>query len=89
MQRETTAGAIPDIEQGGSSLYGSLIPKATALVVLRILYAIGESEVAHFQTWSDKAGAAVSTPLAPLTDGSLTFPDLNSPPFGGRPFRPT
>lgn len=38
----------------------------------------------HFQTWSDKAGAAVSSPLAPLTDptNGLTFPDLTMPPFG-------
>jgi Ferritin-like domain len=82
----TAAFHFPTIEQGGSSLYGSLIPKATSLVVLRILYAIGGSEVAHFQTWSDKAGAAVSTPLAPLTDNGLTFHDLNSPPFGGEAF---
>jgi hypothetical protein len=43
----------------------------------------------HFQTWSDKAGNAVSTPLAPLTDptNGLTFPDLNSPPFGGETFQ--
>lgn len=51
-----TAGFhFPTTEQGGSSLYGSLIPMATSLVVLRILYAIGGSEVAHFQTWHDKA----------------------------------
>jgi hypothetical protein len=44
-----TAGFhFPTIEQGGSSLYGSLIPMATSLVVLRILYAIGGSEIAHF-----------------------------------------
>jgi Ferritin-like domain len=82
----TAAFHFATIEQGGSSLYGSLIPKATSLVVLRILYAIGGSEVAHFQTWSDKAGAAVSPPLAPLTDNTLTFHDLNSPPFGGEAF---
>jgi hypothetical protein len=72
--------------KGGSSLYGSLIPMATSLVVLRILYAIGGSEVAHFQTWHDKAGTA-----PPLTDNTpgfppVTFPDLNSPPFGGEAF---
>jgi hypothetical protein len=82
----TAAFHFATIEQGGSSLYGSLIPKATALIVLRILYAIGGSEVAHFQTWSDKAGAAVKPPLAPLTDNGLTFHDLNSPPFGGEAF---
>jgi hypothetical protein len=43
----------------------------------------------HFQTWSDKAGNAVSTPLAPLTDptNGLTFPDLNSAPFGGETYQ--
>src|SRR5438270_10015242 len=43
----------------------------------------------HFQTSHDKAGNAVSTPLAPLTDptNGLTFPDLNAPPFGGEDFQ--
>ena len=42
----------------------------------------------HFQTWSDKAGAAVSPTLAPLTDSTngLTFPNLNDSPFGGEDF---
>jgi hypothetical protein len=83
-----TAGFhFPTIEQGGSSLYGSFIPKATSKVVLRILYAIGGSEVAHFQTWHDKAGNAPS--LTDNTPGfpSVTFPDLNSPPFGGEAFQ--
>ena len=85
----TAAWHFPTIEQGGSSLYGSFIPRATSRLVLRILYAIGGSEVAHFQTWHDKAGNAVSTPLAPLTDPTapqVTFPDLNSAPFGGEAF---
>jgi hypothetical protein len=38
----------------------------------------------HFQTWSDKAGNA--PPLTDPTNG-LTFPDLNSPPFGGQTFQ--
>jgi hypothetical protein len=63
------------IEQGGSSLYGSFIPKATSKVVLRILYAIGGSEIAHFQTWHDAAGDA--PPLSDPVTG-LVFPDLNS-----------
>jgi hypothetical protein len=50
-------------------------------VVLRILLSIGPSETMHFQTWSDKAGNAVSDPLAPLTFGDVTFPNLNVPPF--------
>ena len=86
---DTAAFHFATIEQGGSSLYGSFIPMATSRVVLRILYAVGGSEVAHFQTWHDKAGNAVSMPLAPLTDPTdpqVTFPDLNSPPFGGEAF---
>lgn len=50
-------------------------------MVLRILYAIGGSEVNHFAVWHDKAGNTVSQPLAPLTDPvapDLTFPDLNA-----------
>src|SRR5246127_5564023 len=61
------------IEQGGSSLYPTLAQKATNLEVLRILLSIGPSETLHFQTWQDKAGNA-----AHLTDGNLTFPDLNA-----------
>ncbi len=77
------------IEQGGSSLYGSFVPKATSKVVLRILYAIGGSEVNHFAIWHDKAGNAVNAPLAGVTDPDtgVTFPNLNDPPFGGELFQ--
>ena len=73
------------IEQGGSSLYPALAQKVTNLEVLRILLSIGGSEIAHFQTWQDKAGNA-----AQITDGNLTFPVLdgsNDPNTGatGRP----
>ncbi len=71
---------MPTIEQGGSSLYPSLAQRATSVDVLRILISIGPTETMHFQTWSDLAGDAV--PLTDPTNG-LTFPDLNSPPFGG------
>jgi hypothetical protein len=57
--------------------------------VLRILLSIGPTETAHFQTWHDKAGNAVSDPLAPLTDStnpSLVFPNLNVNP-GGEDFQ--
>ncbi len=76
------------IEQGGTSLYASMAQRATSAEVLRIMISIGPTETMHFQTWSDKAGAAVSTPVAPLTDptNGLTFPDLNSAPFGGEDF---
>ncbi|MGB6324764.1 MAG: hypothetical protein WBG11_03040 [Methylocella sp.] len=66
------------IEQGGTSLYPTLARRVTNPVVLRILLSIGPTETMHFQTWSDKAGNAVSPTLAPLTDGSLAFPDLNA-----------
>src|SRR5258706_2163493 len=61
------------IEQGGSSLYPALAQKVSNLEVLRILLSIGGSEIAHFQTWQDKAGNATN-----ITDGDLTFPNLNS-----------
>jgi hypothetical protein len=61
------------IEQGGSSLYPALAQKVSNLEVLRILLSIGGSEIAHFQTWHDKAGNATN-----ITDGNLSFPDLNS-----------
>src|SRR5712672_681345 len=76
-----TAGFhMPTIEQGGNSLYPSLAQRATSPEVLRILISIGPTETMHFQTWSDKAGNA--PPLTDPTNG-LTFPDLNSSPFGG------
>src|ERR1700719_3432102 len=61
------------IEQGGSSLYPALAQKVTNLEVLQILLSIGPSETMHFQVWHDKAGNAQI-----LTDGALSFPDLNS-----------
>ena len=60
------------IEQGGSSLYDSLLPKATSLEVIRIVAGIGGSEVQHFEIWQDKAGNA---PPVPLATGTL-FPAL-------------
>jgi hypothetical protein len=61
------------IEQGGSSLYPTLAQKVTDVEVLRVLLSIGGSEIMHFQTWHDKAGNATN-----ITDGNLTFPNLNS-----------
>ena len=60
------------IEQGGSSLYPTLAQKVSSLEVLRILLSIGGTEIMHFQTWHDKAGNASN-----ITDGNLTFPNLN------------
>jgi hypothetical protein len=79
----TAAFHMPTIEQGGNSLYPSMAQRASSVEVLRILISIGPTETMHFQTWSDKAGNAVSDPLAPLTDptNGLFFPNLNNPPL--------
>ena len=84
----TAAFHMPTVEQGGSSLYPAMAQRATSVEVLRILISIGPVETMHFQTWSDKAGNAVSDPLAPLTDptNGLTFPNLNVSP-GGKEFQ--
>jgi hypothetical protein len=81
-----TAGFhFASIEQGGTSLYPSLAQRVTSVEVLRILLSIGPTEMAHFQTWHDKAGNA--PPLTDPTDRSVVFPDLNKPPFGGEDFQ--
>ena len=84
-----TAGFhFPTIEQGGNSLYPSMAQRATSVEVLRILISIGPTETMHFQTWSDKAGNAPPlTAKDPKTGVVVTFPDLNSAPFGGETFQ--
>jgi hypothetical protein len=68
------------IEQGGASLYPTLVFKAKDPEVLRILVSIGGIEIDHFGLWHDKGGNAVAQPLALVTDPitGLTFPDLNA-----------
>jgi hypothetical protein len=84
----TAAFHFPTIEQGGNSLYPSMAQRARSVEVLRILISIGPTETMHFQTWADKAGNAPSlTAVDPVTHVSVTFPDLNSPPFGGEDFQ--
>jgi hypothetical protein len=77
------------IEQGGSSLYPQLAQRVSSVEVLRILLSIGGVEIAHFQTWHDKAGNApiLTNVKDPKTGVAVTFPDLNSPPFGGEDFQ--
>jgi len=84
-----TAGFhFPTIEQGGNSLYPAMAQRATSTEVLRILISIGPTETMHFQTWADKAGNAPPlTAKDPVTGVSVTFPDLNSSPFGGEDFQ--
>lgn len=84
----TAAFHMPTIEQAGNSLYPSLAQRVTNSEVLRIVLSIGPTETAHFQTWHDKAGNAPPlTAVDPVTNVSVTFPDLNSPPFGGEDFQ--
>src|SRR5437879_5221090 len=85
----TAAFHFPTIEQGGNSLYPSMAQRATSVEVLRILISIGPTETMHFQTWQDKAGNAppLTNVIDPVTGVSVTFPDLNAPPFGGEDFQ--
>ncbi|MEZ5289817.1 MAG: ferritin-like domain-containing protein [Vicinamibacterales bacterium] len=62
------------IEQGGSSLYCSLIPKATSLAVLRVLTAIGPTEVYHFSAFHKSLEGL----FAWRTRDGLEFPDLQA-----------
>jgi hypothetical protein len=64
------------IEQGGSSLYDSFLPKATSAEVIRIIAAIGGSEIQHFEVWQDKAGNAPPVPF----DTGAQFPALPHSP---------
>jgi hypothetical protein len=76
------------IEQGGNSLYPAMAQRATSVEVLRILISIGPTETMHFQTWQDKAGNAPQvSAFDPVNGNTVTFPDLNSPPFGGEDFQ--
>ena len=84
----TAAFHFPTIEQGGNSLYPSMAQRATSREVLRILISIGPTETMHFQTWSDKAGnAPQKTAFDPVNGNTVTFPDLNSPPFDTQNFQ--
>jgi Ferritin-like domain len=72
------------IEQGGSSLYAAMSQKVSDAEVLQITLGIGGDEVAHFLEWVDFAGNGVQTPIAPVTDSGLTFPDF----FANPPLQP-
>ncbi|HXI82652.1 MAG TPA: ferritin-like domain-containing protein [Verrucomicrobiae bacterium] len=76
----TAAFHFPSIEQGGSSLYTTMLTKATALDTVRIIAGIGGVEVAHFTVWHDKAGNA-----PPVSVDGLVFPDMET--FNGDELR--
>jgi len=69
----TAAFHFAAIEQGGTSLYASLVPKATSLTVLKVLVGIGGAEVNHFAIWHDKAGNAPEVKVE-----GVEFPDMKS-----------
>jgi hypothetical protein len=86
-----TAGFhFANIEVGGASMYPGLAQRVTSVEVLRILLSIGGTEIAHFQTWHDKAGNAIPSPngvpiIDPVTKIPVFFPDLTNaavPPVG-------
>ena len=79
-----TAGFhFANIEVGGASMYPGLAQRVSSVEVLRILLSIGGTEIAHFQTWHDKAGNAVPlTATDPVTGFSVTFPDLTQDSVG-------
>ncbi len=68
------------IEQGGTSLYAQLAQRVKSVEVLRILLSIGGTEIAHFQTWHDKAGNC--PPLTgvhdPVSGKVVDFPDIGT-----------
>ena len=68
------------IEQGGTSLYAQLAQRVRSAEVLRILLSIGGTEIAHFQTWHDKAGnsPALTGVIDPVTGDKVDFPDLTT-----------
>jgi hypothetical protein len=72
------------IEQGGTSLYAAMSQKVNDPEVLRITLGIGGDEIAHFLEWVDFAGNGVQAPVAPVSDGGLTFPDF----FANPPLQP-
>jgi hypothetical protein len=75
----TAAFHFAFIEQGGSSLYTTLLQQVSSVEVLRIVASIGGTEIDHFSLWHDKVSTAVAPPND-VTDPEtgLTFPDLSS-----------
>jgi hypothetical protein len=73
----TAAFHFGAIEQGGSSLYLSLLPKVTNLDAVSILGAIGPTEFYHFALFQTSLEGIRS-----YSYGGLVFPDLVNKVFG-------
>src|SRR5437899_334091 len=65
------------IEQGGASLYQSFLPKVISSEVIRIVGAIGGTEIQHYQSWTDKIANA---PGLMDSHGNIVFPQLPAAP---------
>lgn len=76
----TTGFHFAFIEQGGTSLYAQLAQRVKSVEVLRILLSIGGTEIAHFQTWQDKAGncPALTGVHDPVSGKTVDFPDIST-----------
>jgi hypothetical protein len=75
----TAAFHFAFIEQGGSSLYTTLLQQVSDVEVLRIVASIGGTEIDHFSLWHDKvsgAGLQVNNVTDPVT--GQTFPNLGN-----------
>jgi len=76
---QTAAFHFAAIEQGGSSLYNSLLTKVTNLDVVAILASIGPTEVYHFAVFQ----TALEGIRALETHGGPQFPDIEDRPNRG------
>jgi hypothetical protein len=75
----TAAFHFAFIEQGGSSLYTTLLQQVSSVEVLRIVASIGGTEIDHFSLWHDKvsgAGLQVNNVTDPVT--GQAFPNLGN-----------
>lgn len=72
---QTAAFHFATIEQGGSSLYNSLLTKVTDLDVLAILGSIGPTEVYHFAVFH-----SVLENIRGINGNGVHFPDLQDNP---------
>jgi hypothetical protein len=76
---QTAAFHFAAIEQGGSSLYNSLLTKVSDLNVVAILASIGPTEVYHFAIFQEALEGIVGLKVA----GGPAFPDLRTCPDRG------
>ena len=75
----TAAFHFAFIEQGGSSLYTTLLQQVSNVEVLRIVASIGGTEIDHFSLWHDKVSGALTPPNSVSDPGlGVSFPDLSS-----------